>query len=155
MSVAGRVSSQMLKVSREVTVAGPVGVGRAALAAKVIHLRELEKVVPSRSLKGVGQKGAALGVRYTVQGSIHPTALIGALGPWHLVENKSKPHEITPRGKGKKKALATPFGVFARVQHPGVQSPKQPWHKGALLAAPVVMKTVGNSYIDAFKRGLR
>lgn len=90
-------------------------------------------------LSGVGRKGARVGARYDVKGSINPTAIIRASGPLHFLEHDMPAHSIQPRavrGRGSRKqftgtrALMLRDGTFAAsAQHPGSRA-KRPFEKG-------------------------
>lgn len=146
----------MSRLTREVKNAEKSAVNRASLEAKTIHLAELRTVAPSGRLRNVGKSGAKLNVRYDVTGT---TSLLRATGPWHLIENPIKAHPIAVRarrrGGARAKALATPYGPRASVQHPGVQRTSGPWKRGAVKARPVVTKRVHNAFSDAWARGIR
>lgn len=156
-NVAAQAASRMHKVGLEVERANRVAVNGAALAAKTVILGSLDRVTTGRTLRNVGTSGARLGVSYNVKGTKSPTALLRATGPWHLIEGTSKPHEIRPKGArrrgGGKKALATPWGPRAFVQHPGVRNPQRPWAKGRPAANAAATKVIDRTYRSAFRRG--
>lgn len=154
-SVGASVAARMQKVGLEVQRADRVAANAAALAAKTVLLASLDTAVSGRRLSRVGRNGARLGVRYDVKGVGSPTALVRATGPWHLIENPIKPHEERPKAKRRagKKALSTPYGPRASVQHPGVKNPKRPWAKGRPAANAAAEKTLGRTYRAAFRRG--
>lgn len=133
-----------------------VAVERAAFEAKKVIASEIRSATGDMRMSGVGTKGARVGVRYDMKGTENPTALVRATGPLHLVERPVKPHVIAPkkRGRGKrKKAVTTPYGPRASVQHPGVQNPKRPWSKGKQQAEPRVKREVSAVFGRAFARG--
>jgi hypothetical protein len=92
-------------------------------------------------LSGVGKRGARVGAKYDVKGTVNPTAIIKAIGPLHFLEHDTSPHEIRPRalrGRGSRKrftgnrALKFKNGLFAAsAQHPGTGA-KRPFEKGYL-----------------------
>lgn len=89
----------------------------AALAAK----NEMLRGAP-RFLRGVGRRGAKIGVRYTLYGE--SKAIVRWVGPAHLANNPTKPHEIRPKGKRRrngKRALVINGTPVARAQHPGTR----------------------------------
>ncbi len=74
-------------------------------------------------------------------------------GFWAMVERGTHPHIIRPRrrgrrGAGSKRALATPYGVFAVVHHPGTGSIGHPWREGVakadVLSAKVYQREVAS-----------
>lgn len=75
-----------------------------ARAAKANALAELRRHVPSGRLRNVGTKGAALGVKVTIDKASGRTADIKALGPWQLVEFDTKQ---VPYGVGSRHAAGT------------------------------------------------
>ncbi len=102
-----------------------LAVSEGALSAKTIMLA-------SAAAKGLnpGSKlaGKRWGVRYVVQGTNNPQALVAYQGPFHLFDNPTEPHEITPkrdragrkvRGRGGKKALNIGGNIRANATHPG------------------------------------
>lgn len=155
--VGATVSAQMRKAALEVGRARRTAVERSAFAAKDAQLAEIDRVTTGRRLRGVGRSGARVGARYDVKGQQNPTAIVRATGPLHLLENPIKPHEIAPkkrRGKGKK-AVVTPAGPRAKVQHPGVSTPKKPWAKGLDKARPKVKREMDRTFTAAFRRGVK
>lgn len=81
-------------------------------------------------LRGVGRKGARIGVRYdqTAGGAV----LVRATGPFHLLESDTKAHRIPlQRGaRARKRVVVIPgVGVRSFVNHPGSKG-KHPWAKG-------------------------
>lgn len=153
-NVGRSAALRLRKIAAEVEKAQRSAVSHAALEAKTAHLDALRRVVPSARLRNVGKSGARLGVRYDIKGTQNPTALVRATGPWHLIENPIKAHEIRPRRRrGGRRAVLTPDGPRAVVQHPGVRNPKRPWQSGRPVAEERVKRIVGRTYVDAFKRG--
>lgn len=154
-NVAAIAASRLQKMAKEFERAQRVAVERGSFEAKTVLLNELDRVTSGRKLRNVGKSGAKLNVRYDVKGQRNPTGLLRAVGPWHLIENPIKPHDISPRkrrGKGKK-AVVTPAGPRAKVRHPGVRNPKKPWSKGIEKAKPKVRREIDRAYTGAFKRG--
>lgn len=97
------------------------GIFKAALAGKGIMVAEAAAAglsPGSRIARGRWSVG------FDVKGTDNPTALLRFRGPVHLVNNPTKAHEIAPRSRrrgSQKRALATAYGPFARVQHPGTR----------------------------------
>lgn len=122
------------------------------------------KLAPGR-LRGVGKKGAKLGVRYNV-GTYNGEAksLVYVTGPWHLIERDTRAH-IIPALKGQKSSqrgaqratkgrmYGPAFGgvkakpqvivigknVRAMAFHPGTQG-KHPFDKGVLASRAAVKR---------------
>lgn len=153
--VGGQAAARLNRLAVEIEQAGRKAVSKGALDAKNALLASLDNAASGRRLRNVGKSGAKLGVRYDVKGTSNPTALVRATGPWHLIENPSKPHTITPRKRGGFKAIGTPFGPRRSVQHPGVRTPKRPWKRGLPNAEAKTRKAVRDAYLDAAKRGMR
>ena len=155
-SVSRAVSGRMAKLTSEFGRASRTAVERGAFEAKKVIGQEIRQATGDGRMSGVGAKGARVGVRYDIKGTENPTALGRATGPLHLVENPVKPHEITPkrrrRGAGKK-AVVTPYGPKAKVQHPGTKTGKKPWAKGKQKAEPRIKHEVTNVFSKAFARG--
>lgn len=155
-SVAHAVQSRMAKLTKEIGAARRTAVERGAFSAKREILAEVRAATGDLRMSGVGAKGAKVGVGYDIKGTDNPTALVKARGPVHLMENPVKPHAITPKKRGRtkrKKAVVTPYGPRASVQHPGVKNPKKPWSKGVKRAEPHVRREVSNVMGRAFARG--
>ncbi len=102
-----------------------LAVEEGALAAKTI-------MVAAAGAKGLhpGDKiaGRRWTVRYDIKGTTNPTALVRNVGPFHLFDNPTKAHEVTPkkdrtgrskRGRGGKRALVIGGNVRASASHPG------------------------------------
>jgi hypothetical protein len=113
---------------------------------------------PSR-LRGVGKRGAALGVRdNTGRFPDGAKALIFATGPWQLIEADTKAHRI-PRQRGarsrRSRFAVVPGGaeggrhgrggVRSSVQHPGTKG-KAPWRK----TTDKLQKSLPDMYAHAF-----
>lgn len=90
-------------------------------------------------LRGVGKRGARIGVRDDIRGN---TALVRATGPFHLLESDTKAHRI-PKQRGaraKKRVVVIPgVGVRAYAQSPGTKG-KHPWAKGVTAGIPLAGK---------------
>lgn len=105
-------------------------VSEGALTAKTV-------MVASAAAKGLGPgdklAGRKWSVRYDVKGTNNPTALVRYLGPFHLFDNPTDPHPITPkldrsgrrvRGRGGKRALNIGGNIRANATHPGTHGAK-------------------------------
>lgn len=112
----------------------------AALAVKTSVLAELQVAgVKDGKLRGVGKKGARIGVNFQAVGN---TALVRATGPFQLIESDTKQHRI-PKQRGararQRYAVIPGVGVRAFANHPGTHG-KHPWDKGVVAAAPAAAK---------------
>lgn len=112
----------------------------AALAVKTSVLTQLQVAgVKDGKLRGVGKRGAKVGVSFAVTGR---TALVRATGPFPLIESDTKAHRI-PRQRGpraRQRYVVIPgVGVRSFANHPGTKG-KHPWEKGVLASAPVAAK---------------
>lgn len=109
---------------------------------KSVEAQLLIAGVDNGKLRGVGKKGAKVGVRYDLAGK---TALVRATGPFQLIENATKAHRI-PRTRGtraRKRYVVIPgVGVRAWANHPGTKG-KHPWAKGVAAAIPIAEKAGG------------
>lgn len=125
----------------------------AALAVKTSVLAQMQVAgVTNGKLRGVGKKGAKIGVRYDFTG--RDTALVRATGPFHLLERDTKAHRI-PKVRGsraRKGVVVIPgVGVRAFAQSRGTKG-KHPWEKGVVAAIPIQEKAQGLALIAALKK---
>lgn len=162
-SVGATVARKAMRATTELQRAGPVAMSAASLAFKRTIEAEIRKAAPSGRLKGVGRKGARVGVRYDLKngGNGLLKSFFKATGPLHLLERSTKAHRITPRSRGRGRSrsagggLVLPDGGVRRsVQHPGTKG-KQPFEKGIEKGKDAALKTLRNAHTDAIKRGLK
>ena len=138
----GQSSSATQAAGKFTRLAGELReVPRTAVGASALHVkRSVLSVAPAR-LRGVGKRGAKLGVTYVVRNAVatgEAYAYVRAQGPWQLVEHKTKPHAIPKQGGRRRRVAVVPgYGPRSRVQHPGT-SPSRPWAKGVAKAVPGV-----------------
>src|SRR5687768_13793178 len=127
----------------------------AALAVKTSVLSQLQVAgVTDGKLRGVGKRGAKIGVSFTVTGH---TAIVKATGPFPLIESDTKAHRI-PRERGKRGrkryAVIPGVGVRAFANHPGTKG-KHPWRKGVIAAQPAAEKAnqiaLSQSLVKAYR----
>lgn len=110
--------------------------------------------VQNGKLRGVGKRGAKIGVRYDVAGK---TALVRATGPFHLIERDNKDHR-TPKIRGaqaRRRVVVIPgVGVRAYANVKGSKG-KHPWAKGVVASVPVAGKAgalaLGHSLVKAYR----
>lgn len=122
------------------------GVFKSALLVKASVMSELR----TTRLSGVGKRGAKVGVRFNVRGRTNPTVLIGATGPFHLIERDTRAHTITP--KRKRRAIVIPgVGPRAYAKHPGTRG-KHPWRSGVNKAIPRVGRVMREEQFDSLRR---
>lgn len=124
----------------------------AALAVKASVLTQMQAAgVTGGKLRGVGKKGAKIGVRYDILGD---KALVRATGPFHLLERNTKPHRI-PKERGpraRRRVVVIPgVGVRAFAQSPGTKG-KHPWEKGVVAAIPIQDKAQGLAIAAMLKK---
>lgn len=149
-------------------------VGAAALAAK----RSIQRQPGyATRLRNVGRSGARINVRfYDLPRAKTPTVIVQAVGPMHLIERDTKPHQILPRGvgraKGRTKAarreakqdlydalfgnrvgtgvkpLRTPYGPRFRVNHPGTKG-RHPFERGVERAMPEMRRIMRSTVAAA------
>lgn len=110
--------------------------------------------VQNGKLRGVGKRGAKIGVRYDALGD---KALVRATGPFHLIERDTKAHPI-PKKRGaraRKRVVVIPgVGVRAWANHPGTHG-KHPWEKGVVAAIPIQRKAQGIALRQSLARAYR
>ena len=121
--------------------------------------------VQNGKLRGVGKKGAKIGVRYEFLGN---KALVRATGPFHLIERPTKAHRIDQKqsvsglplvdasGQDvRRRYVVIPgVGVRAWANHPGTQG-KHPWAKGVAAAVPIQRKAQGVALQQSLVRAYR
>lgn len=125
----------------------------AALAVKTSVLTQMQAAgVNNGKLRGVGKKGAKVGVRYDFGG--RSTALVRATGPFQLIERDTKAHRI-PKERGaraRKRVVVIPgVGVRAWADHPGTKG-KHPWAKGVVAAIPIQHKAQGLALTQTLRK---
>lgn len=104
------------------------------LTAKTVK-KSIVEISPSR-LRGVGKKGANIGVRYRIDNFPDARkALVWATGPWQFIEGDTKAG-IRPRkrrtGRGKNRFIGPIQGYF----HPGTKG-KHLFRKGAVAGLAI------------------
>lgn len=122
---------------------------------------EVTRRAPKR-LKGVGKRGARIGVRYNVGrfgDDFTAKSLVFATGPFHLIERPTDDHRI-PRetvGRGRRKRANTKpivipgVGVRQYAQHRGTKG-KYPWRKGNAAAEPKVAQVLVSKTATVIRR---
>lgn len=125
----------------------------AALTVKASVLTQMQVAgVDNGKLRGVGKKGAKIGVRYDFVN--RTTTKVRATGPFHLLERDNKDHR-TPKIRGaraKKRVVVIPgIGVRAFANVKGSKG-KHPWAKGVAAAEPVQAKAHGLALVAAMKK---
>jgi hypothetical protein len=130
------LAGQLAALPDELVKAQRRGVQRGALHVTRAIREEIRAATGGdMKLSGVGRKGARVGARYTVGGTVEPSAVVRATGPLQLIERDTKPHSIVPRprrGQKRRKALRLANGKFAAaVNHPGTRG-KEPFGRGVV-----------------------
>lgn len=171
----------MVNISKAIGTGSKATVSTAALAAKRIHERDIERVAGSdMALSGVnaakGRKGnTKVGVRFTLEGNANtPEAFIKATGPLQLVERNTSGHVIRSaysKGKSRKGFVGpTRAGQFSggsnavinipgigfrrSARHPGTTG-QHPWRKGTVKAAPVIRKAMAGRTASIIKKAAK
>lgn len=149
---AGDVAKRMRAVGEAMQKAQKISVAKAALAAKEVHVAGMLKDAPGGRLRGVGKKGAKIGVNYKLQGGASdPSAIVEATGPWHIMNNPAKPHKETGK-KGKKLMFA---GIFrSGVNHPG-HAGKFTWQKSEPVAMKAAVAELNKTAIKAIQQAFK
>lgn len=148
---AGELARKMTQAGRAIDGAAKDGVFKSALLVKTSVMGELGGVT---RLRGVGKRGAKIGVRFDVKPGNNPSARVRATGPFHLIESDTKPHKVTPKGKGrnKRRAINIPgIGPRASAKHPGTKG-KHPWEKGVRRALPRVPQVMMSEQVASLRR---
>lgn len=141
------LASKLRNAGGAIDGAAKDGVAKAALMVKTNVVAEMRGVT---RLRGVGKRGAKVGVRYDIKGTGNPTALIRMTGPAQLLERDTRPHEIKPRGK--KKAINIPgIGPRASAHHPGTKG-KHPWARGLARSLPKVGEVMRREQAESLRR---
>lgn len=116
-------------------------VPKEAVGAAALHVKKTVLAVAPARLRGVGKRGAKLGVNYRIGTSADgdTSARVRAEGPWQLIEHDTQRHRIPKdRSRGRKRVAVVPgYGPRSRVDHPGTKA-QRPWAKGVALATPRV-----------------
>ena len=148
------VARMAAELPQELQRAQVRGVQKAALqVTRGIRSEVRSATGGDNRLSGVGKRGTRVGAKYTVTGSVNPTAFIKATGPMQLIEHPTSPHEIKPkaRRRGKNKALRFDSGNFARsAKHPGTR-PYRPFERGYLKTRD----STGRTYDAEVQRAIR
>lgn len=155
--MADSLATFTLKTARmttELTTLEQRTVQIASLAVKNSVLAQMQAAgVTGGKLRGVGKKGAKIGVRYDQAGK---KSLVRAAGPFHLLERPTKPHR-TPKeratgSRAKRKVVNIPgIGVRAYANVAGTKG-KYPWAKGVAAAIPIQDKAQGIALHQALKK---
>lgn len=129
---------------------------RGSLLAKEIIIAEAGAAGISPTSKIAGGRW---GVGFDVKGTNNPTSLVKVRGPFHLVDSPTKPHEIGPKTKGRRRSgkKAVSLGtdeVYAVVHHPGTKG-KGSFPKAKAKAAVAVPKVMGVRMVSAWHQALR
>lgn len=153
----------MRRAADEVANAGKSGVEQVSLELTKRARRNIASASGGDSrLSGVGARGAKVGARYKIRGTTdNPSALVTADGPLHLIERDTKPHaEMSRRAnpasrrRSGPKALVTPYGPRASVQHPGTRG-QHPFERAVDATAPdalrIFQRELGRALSRAFK----
>jgi len=127
-----------------------------ALTVKTSVLAQLTAAgVKDLKLRGVGKKGARIGVRYDYTGP--SSALVRATGPFHLIESDTVGHRI-PKVRGsraRRRVVVIPgVGVRAFANVKGTKG-KHPWAKGVAVALPIQEKAHGLALVAALEKAYR
>ncbi len=139
------LARKLFHASQTIEGAARDGVHAAGLLVKASVQAELHGVT---RLRGVGAKGAKIGVRYDVAG---PTAVVVRMtGPAHLIERDTAAHEIGPK---RRRALHLVGGDFRAsvAHHPGTKG-KHPFEHGVALARPLVPRLMMHEQAKSLRK---
>lgn len=117
--------------------------------------------------KGVSPGGKIAGKRWTVRYDLNPgstpAALVRFTGPFHLVENPTRPHEITPRSSrpqtrrgrsSRARALRIGDGFAASASHPGTRG-KHVFKAGRVVAGERVSRLMAARLTGVWRHIIR
>jgi hypothetical protein len=143
------------KMGNELTRLEHRMVETAALAVKrSVTAQMVAAGVKGGRLRGVGKRGARIGVRYDIKDK---KALVRATGPFHLIERDTKAHRV-PKQRGvraRKRVVVIPgVGVRAYANVKGTKG-KHPWEKGVDAAIPVQHMAQGVALHQAVLKAYR
>jgi hypothetical protein len=162
MSTPTQFAAKMRRLSTDIHGADQAIVNRAAFIVKKSVQAQLAVAMPSGRLRGVGKKGARVGVRYT----LYPhSAKVFMFGPAQLIERDTRPHRIPREFQGRTrrdgtrrkrtKPIAIPnVGVRQWAMHPGTKG-KHPWAKGVVAARVPAQRVAAEHYFATVRRALR
>lgn len=135
-------------------------VNEGALATKTAVQAALAAAgVQSGKLRGVGKRGARIGVRYR----LYPNrAYVFMYGPAQLLERDTSAHRIPREFRGRANragvrkrntsVIVIPgVGVRASAMHPGTHG-KHPFEKGVIAAAPLLAAASAKVLVGAMGR---
>lgn len=109
-------------------------IAKAALVVKEAVVAQMHGVT---RLRGVGRRGARIGVRYTITGTGgEAMARIKATGPFHLLERPTRAHDILPATRQALK-IGDQFAAYA---HSSGTRGKYPWRTGTEIGKPAALK---------------
>lgn len=149
--MASRLPEELSKAQRQ-------GVQRSALTITRAMRQEVKQATGGDNrLSGVGKRGARIGAKYDIKGSINPTAIVRATGPAQLVEHDVRAHSIAPRRRRGKARGALRFkdgSYAARASHPGTKA-KRPYEKGYLAKRDEAGQQFDKAVQQAIRRVLR
>lgn len=156
-SVSAQMSRKFDRAVTELAKSKRIAVTKAAQITK----DSVDKRLPaSKRMRGVGKKGARIGVRYDLDSD--GKATVRAVGPLHLLERDTKAHKIAPKSRGRGANRKRRDGAIQladgsireEVDHPGTKG-KHLFEKGVEAARPKALDAMRNATTDAVKRGLR
>lgn len=150
---ASAVTKRMQQVTGAAQKAQKIGVQRAAMVMKTVHIAGLNADAPGGRLRNVGKKGTKLGVKYTMHGGANnPSAIVEATGAWPILNNPTKAHLIRSK-KGRTLNLGN--GLFrASAQHPGTHG-KRTWQKAQPKALVEGTKELNKTMIIAVQKAFK
>lgn len=141
------LASKLFHAADGINGAKKDGLAKAALLVKTSVVAAMGGVT---RLRGVGRKGARIGVRYDAKSD---SATVRATGPFHLLERDTAAHPIGPK-RGKALHLAN-GNIVARVaEHPGTHG-KHPFERGVEAATPLVPKVMAEEQVRSLGRFFR
>jgi len=152
------LARKLQKIGKAYNEAQPAAVEKVALQAKRILVAN-----GSKYPLHFGRKSTKLSAKYppakrTGDGRATTTVTATPPGPWKFVEKGSYRHPggwvIRPRKKSKR-AVVTPYGVFAHVHHPGLRSLGHPWEESRPEIKSMAESTYAAAMAATFSKAVR
>jgi hypothetical protein len=144
----------MDEVAKSVGVANKPAMREALKAGELQVMSALAAAgVKGGHLRGVGKKGAHLGVIAEVTGpDAAPLGVLKASGPWHFIEHDNRPHQI-PRAtsKGRRRYAVIAGQPYSVAHHPGTKG-KHPWKLGTEKAKPEIARVYARELVATIRK---
>lgn len=146
---------KMAAAAVAVKLAAPKASAAGALVLTQATRVQIRTVAPSLYMRGVGARGAAVGVTFNARPE---GSFVRATGPLHLLERDSKAHAIAAK-RAKRLRLPSTGGKdtgvrTGSVKHPGTTG-KHPFAKGIAAGLPPARAAITATLTQATTQALR